>query len=147
MQIKSKNAQELIAIGKQIGSHLKGSEIILLDGDLGSGKTTLTKGLALGLEIDEIVNSPTFTIAKVYQGRKTLNHLDVYRLEGLKEDIGIEDYLDSESVLVVEWSKFLADDLFSQYLHILIEYDGGGRLLTFRPKGKIYQDLLDEVNL
>ena len=147
MKIVSNSPEQLEDIGKKIGSLLEKSSVILLDGDLGAGKTTLTKGIAKGLEIDEIVNSPTFTIAKMYQGRMILNHLDVYRLEGLDEDIGIEDYVSEDEILVVEWSKFLDDEVFPEYLHIFIEYVDDHRELTFKAKGKYYEELLEKVNL
>lgn len=147
MKITSKSPKQLIEIGEVIGNLLDKSAVILLDGPLGAGKTTLTKGIAKGLAIDEIVNSPTFTIAKMYEGRMTLNHLDVYRLEGLNEDIGIEDYLHDNEVLVIEWSKFLNEDVFREYLHINIEYKDDYRELTLTAKGPYYENLLNKVIL
>ncbi len=147
MKIESKNQEQLVEIGRVIGSLLEKSSVILLDGELGAGKTTLTKGIAKGLAIDEIVNSPTFTIAKMYQGRMTLNHLDVYRLEGLDEDIGIEDYVNDNEVLVVEWSKFLNRDFFKEYLHINIEYYNDHRILTLSAQGDYYKELLKKVKI
>lgn len=145
MKIESKSPKQLESIGFKIGSLLDKSAVILLDGELGAGKTTLTKGIAKGLGIDEIVNSPTFTIAKMYQGRLILNHLDVYRLEGLDEDIGLEDYVNENEVLVIEWSKFLNPEIFKEYLHIDIKYKDDYRTLTFKAKGKFYKDLLEMV--
>lgn len=145
MKIESYSPKQLEEIGEKIGCLLNKSAVILLDGELGAGKTTLTKGIAKGLEIDEIVNSPTFTIAKMYQGRLLLNHLDVYRLEGLDEDIGIEDYVNEDEILVVEWSKFLSEEVFKEYLHIHIDYKDDHRELTFKAKGKRYEDLLEKV--
>lgn len=81
----------------------------------------------------------------MYEGRLMLNHLDVYRLEGLDEDIGIEDYVNENEVLIVEWSKFLNKDIFKEYLHINIEYKDDHRVLEFSAKGDYYQKLLLEV--
>lgn len=145
MKITSYSPKQLDEIGQKIGRLLDRSSVILLDGELGAGKTTLTKGIAKGLNIEEVVNSPTFTIAKMYQGRLILNHLDVYRLEGLDEDIGIEDYINEDEVLVVEWSKFLSKDIFKEYLHIHIDYKDDHRELTFKAKGKYYRDILEKV--
>ena len=145
MKITSYSPKQLDEIGQKIGRLLDRSSVILLDGELGAGKTTLTKGIAKGLNIEEVVNSPTFTIAKMYQGRLILNHLDVYRLEGLDEDIGIEDYINEDEVLVVEWSKFLSKDIFKEYLHIHIDYKDDHRELTLKAKGKYYRDILEKV--
>lgn len=145
MEIISKDSQMLLEIGKVIGENIKGGSVILLDGPLGAGKTHLTKGIGLGLNINETINSPTFTIAKVYEGDLILNHLDVYRLEGLNEDIGIEDYLDENSILVVEWSEFIDTSLFLNYLHIQIDYYGDMRKLKFTSKDSEYKQLLKKV--
>ncbi len=145
MKITSYSPKQLDEIGQKIGRLLDRSSVILLDGELGAGKTTLTKGIAKGLNVEETVNSPTFTIAKMYQGRLILNHLDVYRLEGLDEDIGIEDYIGEDEVLVVEWSKFLSKDIFKEFLHIFIDYKDDHRELTFKAKGKYYEDILKKV--
>ncbi len=145
MKIRSNSPSELRLIGKRLGSIIDRACVILLDGDLGSGKTTFTKGLAVGLGVADIVNSPTFTIAKSYSGRLKLNHLDVYRLEGLDEDFGIEDYLGDDEVLVVEWSKFIDKSIFNEYLHIQIDYLDDSRLLTMTANGDYYKDLVKEL--
>lgn len=104
-----KNVEETYALAKRIADTLQGGEVILLNGDLGAGKTTFTKGLAKALGIEDEVTSPTFTILNVYEdGRLKLNHLDMYRVDsadGLAE-LGIEDCFDDESVTVIEWNKF-----------------------------------------
>lgn len=145
MNIISENEKRQKEIGECIGKNITQRTIILLDGPLGAGKTTLTKGLGLGIGITEPINSPTFTIAKQYEGKKVLNHLDVYRLEGLDEDIGIEDYVYDEEVLVIEWSKFIDTSVFDEYLHISIEYEEDHRLLTFNPVGAYHTQLVEKV--
>lgn len=104
-----KNIEETYALAKTLASELNGGEIILLNGDLGAGKTTFTKGLAKALDIEDEVTSPTFTILNVYEdGSLKLNHLDMYRVESADElqELGIEDCFDDESVTVIEWNKF-----------------------------------------
>lgn len=105
--------EETRALGKTIGEAATDGLIVTLSGDLGAGKTALTKGIAegLGVERPEYVTSPTFTIHKVYRGRLTLNHLDFYRLEGegQLEDLGLEDTLGFDGVSVIEWP----DNFFS----------------------------------
>lgn len=145
MKIVSKDSNEQKRIGQCIGESISSRTVILLDGELGAGKTTLTKGIGVGLGIEDFINSPTFTIAKRYEGKKVLNHLDVYRLEGLNEDIGIEDYIDDEEVLIIEWSKFIDSSIFDEYLHIQIDYIDDHRILTFSPKGSYYNELVKKV--
>lgn len=104
-----KSIDETYALAGELASELVGGEIILLNGDLGAGKTTFTKGLAKALDIEDEVTSPTFTILNVYEdGTLKLNHLDMYRVESADElqELGIEDCFDDESVTVIEWNKF-----------------------------------------
>lgn len=145
MEVIAKSEKEQILIGECIGKNISQKTIILLDGNLGAGKTTLTKGIGKAIGVDTPINSPTFTIAKQYEGDKVLNHLDVYRLEGLNEDIGIEDYIYDEEVLVIEWSKFVDTSVFDEYLHIEIEYIDDHRRLIFTPKGDYYIELVKKV--
>ena len=147
MKIRSNSPNQLLSIGEKLGKIIDSETVILLDGDLGAGKTTFTKGLAVGLGVEDIVNSPTFTIAKSYSGRLALNHLDVYRLEGLDEDFGIEEYLGDNEVLVVEWSKFIDKDIFNEYLHIQIDYLDDSRMLTLTAKGEYYEGLIKELEV
>ncbi len=93
-----KSADQTMAIGQKLAQYLKPQDLILLDGDLGAGKTTFTKGLAKGLGIDRPIKSPTFTIIREYQdGRIPLYHMDVYRLEeGGADDLGLEEYFNGD---------------------------------------------------
>lgn len=104
-----KNIEQTYALAVKVAETLQGGEVILLNGDLGAGKTTFTKGLAKALGIEDEVTSPTFTILNVYEdGRLKLNHLDMYRVESADElaELGIEDCFDDDSVTVIEWNKF-----------------------------------------
>ena len=93
MRITVENREQTMQLGQQIGKLVMAGDVIVLSGDLGAGKTTFTKGLALGLDIDETIKSPTFTIIREYQnGRLPLYHMDVYRLEnGGGSDLGLEE--------------------------------------------------------
>lgn len=93
---------------KRVADRLKGGEVILLSGDLGAGKTTFTKGLALALGVKETVTSPTFTYVKEYEGRLPLFHFDMYRVADADEvyELGLEEYFYRGGVVVVEWNKF-----------------------------------------
>jgi len=109
MEYIAKSINETYEIAKQVADKLKGKEIILLNGDLGAGKTTFTKGLAKALGISDVVTSPTFTFMKEYSGRLNLYHFDMYRVEDADElyELGLNDYLNMEGgVCVIEWNKF-----------------------------------------
>ena len=120
---------ETRALGLRIASAAEPGDIIALVGDLGTGKTALTKYIAEGLGITEEVISPTFNIVKEYRsGRIPLFHFDVYRLSGPEEflDTGAEDYLEDSGLSVIEWADIVADALPEDSLLINIEYAGKG---------------------
>lgn len=108
MKFLSHSAEETFAFAKRVADKLKGGEIILLNGDLGAGKTTFTKGLARALGVKETVTSPTFTYVKEYDGRLTLYHFDMYRVSDADEvyELGLEEYFYKGGVVIVEWNKF-----------------------------------------
>ncbi len=112
MEYKSLSSNQTEQIASDIAAKLRGGEIITLDGDLGAGKTAFVRGLARGLEIDDRVVSPTFTIVNEYtHGRIPLFHFDVYRLGSADElyDIGWEDYLLRGGIIVVEWADIVSE--------------------------------------
>ncbi|ABC77409.1 tRNA (adenosine(37)-N6)-threonylcarbamoyltransferase complex ATPase subunit type 1 TsaE [Syntrophus aciditrophicus] len=112
-QILSRKAEETLYIGKIIGSCLTAGDVVALIGELGAGKTSLTQGIARGLEISEsyAITSPTFTLINEYPGRHVLYHFDVYRLQGSNdlEDMGYEEYFYGKGVSVIEWAEKIAD--------------------------------------
>ncbi|MET3700117.1 tRNA threonylcarbamoyladenosine biosynthesis protein TsaE [Bacillus oleivorans] len=141
------NEKELIALGELLGRLLRPKDVIALEGDLGAGKTTFTKGIAKGLDIERVVNSPTFTIVKEYHGRVPLYHMDVYRLEDSDEDLGFDEYFYGEGVTVVEWAHLVEEYLPPERLTIHIQYEGsGGRKLVFIPTGQRYYELCEELH-
>lgn len=113
MKYFSDSVEQTYEIAKNLADTLSGGEIILLNGELGAGKTTFTKGLAKALGIEKTVKSPTFTILKSYQGRLTLNHFDMYRLKEQSDaqELGFEEVIGNiNSVTVIEWNKFASFD-------------------------------------
>lgn len=99
------------AFGKALGEILESGNVVCLTGDLGAGKTTLTKSIALGLGIDEYVTSPSYTIVNEYEGRLPLYHFDVYRINDVEEmyELGYEDYFFGAGVCVIEWAGMIED--------------------------------------
>lgn len=105
---------ETIAVGEALGAELEAGDVLVLTGDLGAGKTQLTKGIAAALGCEGDVTSPTFTIEMVYEGgRLPLYHFDLYRLDDAEqlEDIGLYDVLGGDGVCVIEWGEQFADEL------------------------------------
>lgn len=144
-EIVSNTPEDTLNIACQLGQLLTPGDVILLEGDLGAGKTTFTKGLASGLDIKRNVNSPTFMIIKEYHGRLPLYHMDVYRLEDSFEDLGFDEYFYGDGVTVVEWAQFIEDQLPPNRLAIHVFHDGPDRRrIVFRPTGTRYEALCKE---
>jgi tRNA threonylcarbamoyladenosine biosynthesis protein TsaE len=113
LEILSDSTERTMQIGRRIGAKFKGGEIIELVGDIGSGKTTLVKGIAEGAEVKEVVSSPTFAIVNEYHGRVGIQHLDLYRLNeaGLIEHQIEEAIAHSSDAVIIEWSEVIKNAL------------------------------------
>ncbi|MBQ9708130.1 MAG: tRNA (adenosine(37)-N6)-threonylcarbamoyltransferase complex ATPase subunit type 1 TsaE [Firmicutes bacterium] len=123
--INIKNEEETKAFGKKLAETLTGGTVVALTGDLGTGKTTLTKAIAEGLGISDTITSPTFTIVKEYRGgRLPLYHFDVYRVSDEDEmfELGYEEYFYGDGVSVVEWADLIEELIPEDAVRILIEY-------------------------
>lgn len=138
---------ETMELAQKIMSKKFPNLIICLDGDLGSGKTVFTKGIANALGISEVITSPTFTIIKEYlDGNLPLYHMDVYRLNGNTDGIGIEEYFIKGGIIVIEWSATIKDILPKERLDIKFKVvDENKRILVIIPYGKQYEDLCEAV--
>lgn len=126
--IETNQEKETFALGMEMGKMAKVGQVFTLVGDLGVGKTVFTKGLAKGLEIEEPISSPTFTIVQVYDdGRLPFYHFDVYRIGDIEEmdEIGYEDYVYGEGVSLIEWANLIEEILPEHYTEIRIEKDLG----------------------
>ena len=119
-----------LSIGQTIGQFAPVPCVLTLTGNLGAGKTTLTKGIARGMGIQTTVNSPTFNICKIYHGDKKLVHIDAYRLDPSIDELGFEEEMD-DAITVIEWSEN-TDMILNDPISITIDYDGKNqRILTF----------------
>lgn len=144
--IKANNLEETIALGNRLGLLLQPNMLLTLSGDLGAGKTTFTKGIGQGLGITKVINSPTFTILKQYQGRLNLSHFDAYRLEGQDDDLGFEEIFDSDDVCVVEWANFIEDILPVDRLTIEIKkIDENIREFVFKTNSEKYAQVVEAL--
>ncbi|NQU74594.1 MAG: tRNA (adenosine(37)-N6)-threonylcarbamoyltransferase complex ATPase subunit type 1 TsaE [Candidatus Omnitrophica bacterium] len=121
----TKTREATIKLGEKLARTLKGGQIVALIGELGSGKTTLTKGIAKGLGVknSRYVNSPSFVIIKEYRGKKPLYHFDIFRLDSVKDldTIGYEEYFYGNGICVVEWADKIKKLLPKKYLEIKIK--------------------------
>ena len=124
--IETNSPEETLALGEQLGRAAQPGDVYTLVGDLGVGKTVLTQGIAQGLEIDEPICSPTFTIVQVYEeGRMPFYHFDVYRIGDIEEmdEIGYEDYFYGDGVCLVEWAELIKELLPQTSIELVIEKD------------------------
>ena len=142
-RVTTHSEEETVQIAQNLESEKFPNMIICLDGELGSGKTVFTKGIAHGLGIDGIT-SPTFNIIKEYDGELPLYHMDVYRLEGNIDNIGLTDYFTKGGVVVIEWADMIKDYLPKDRLDIKIKIvDENTRVLIFTPHGEKYENLCE----
>ena len=122
--IETNGERETFELGHEMGRNAKPGQVYTMVGDLGVGKTVFTKGFAKGLEIEEPISSPTFTIVQVYEeGRMPFYHFDVYRIGDVEEmdEIGFEDYIFGEGVSLIEWANLIEEILSENYTEIRIE--------------------------
>ncbi|KRM35168.1 ATP GTP hydrolase [Agrilactobacillus composti DSM 18527 = JCM 14202] len=148
--MQTNDAAQTITLGAKLGQLLKPGDVILLNGDLGAGKTTFTKGIAKALGIRRPVKSPTFTLIREYkEGTYPLYHMDMYRLEnGGSDELGLEEYFEGQGIVIVEWSQFIQDELPLDYLVIAIHKDPDNddiRQIEFQPKGQHYQQIVQQL--
>ena len=114
--------EETIEFGKEIGAKLRGGDVIAFVGGLGAGKTTFTRGLAIGMGLGDEVTSPTFALVNEYRGKIKLYHFDMYRIMNAEslETTGFYDYMSDDNVLAIEWSENIKDCLDRNTIYITI---------------------------
>ncbi len=146
-RITTRDEMETINVAQNLESEKFENMVICLQGDLGSGKTIFTKGFAQALGIEENITSPTFNIIKEYpNGELPLYHMDVYRLDGKVDGIGLEDYFNKGGVVIIEWADLISDYLPEERLDIKFKIvDEETRTLIFVPHGQQYEEICEAI--
>lgn len=113
MKFVTSSPEETVELGKKIGRMLKNGDVIAMQGTLAAGKTTITKGIAAALGIEDTITSPTFCLISEYQGKMPLYHMDVYRLNGAEDfaELGTDDMIYGNGVSIIEWSEKIMTEL------------------------------------
>ncbi|MDU5806077.1 MAG: tRNA (adenosine(37)-N6)-threonylcarbamoyltransferase complex ATPase subunit type 1 TsaE [Peptoniphilus harei] len=146
--ISLNNLEETEKFGIFLGENLKPGDVVCLNGDLGAGKTTMTKSIAKGLGIGDYVTSPTFTIVNEYYGKTDLYHIDTYRLDD-KIDVdylGFDEYFYSDGVTIVEWAEKIRDALPEEYMEINIKSHDDKRDLDINYLGNRFDELKEKLD-
>lgn len=151
MKIKLNSLRETEQFGEKLGKVLKKGDVLCLNGDLGAGKTTLTKSIGLGLGVEEYITSPTFSLINEYRGNLPVYHFDVYRLENVDEldDLGFDEYFFGEGVCIIEWAEKIENMLPKEIIVLSIEKGQAidKRIVSITGKGKRYKEVLEEMKL
>lgn len=146
MEYQLTSPEETQALAAKLAQLVTPGTVLFLIGDLGAGKTTFTKGFALGLGIKRMIKSPSYTIIREYEtGRLPFYHLDLYRLAGNNDDLGLEEYFEGEGVSVVEWANLL-EELPRDYVTITFTKTSlEGRILNLKATGPNSTALLKKL--
>lgn len=145
-KIISHSELDTMELAQNIESEKFKNMVICLDGELGSGKTVFTKAFAQAMEVKDAVTSPTFTIIKEYEGDMPLYHMDVYRLDGNTDGVGIEEYFNASGVVIIEWASTIKDILPSERLDIkFVSIGENKRSIHLIPHGKKYEEVCEAV--
>ena len=149
MEIYLPTAVETEKLGNLLGTLAQSGDVFCFTGDLGAGKTLMSRGISLALGVaEEDVTSPTFAIMNVYDGAKLeVRHFDLYRLNRPEEleDIGFDEYAGGEGVTLIEWAELFSEQLPEEYLQVTLLLDGAGRKAVLTANGERYEELLQEV--
>ena len=143
----TKSKEETRALGKRLSAFLSSGDVVLLEGDLGAGKTTFTGGVAEGLGVQEDVMSPPVNIMKCYfHGRIPLYHIDAYRLEGQNIEIGLDEYIEGDGACFIEWPQFIEPLLPDEKMEIILKNEGGDqRSITFTSDCPRFEKIIEQL--
>ena len=145
--IKINTIDQMDRFAEILVSFVEPGDLILLEGNLGAGKTTLSQFIGKHLGVKRTINSPTFNIIKSYKGTNMkFHHMDCYRLEESDEDLGFDEYFEDNAVVIIEWSQFIAEFLPSEFLtiniHTISEHE---RAIMIEGHGTHYQKIKEAV--
>lgn len=144
--ININNYEDMIKFGEKLGTLAFPNMVITMEGDLGAGKTTITKGIGKGLDITRVINSPTFTIMKIYEGRLPLYHMDVYRIDNNSGDDYLEEYFELGGVTVIEWANNIDAIIPNERLQIEISInDDTSRTIKIFSNNPKYIDVINKL--
>ncbi|MYB94349.1 tRNA (adenosine(37)-N6)-threonylcarbamoyltransferase complex ATPase subunit type 1 TsaE [Candidatus Poribacteria bacterium] len=148
---KTESPEETQVLGEKIGKTLKQGDVIALIGDLGTGKTCLTQGIARGAGIapDEIVSSPSYILINEYNGKVPIYHIDLYRLENSEEiaELGLSEYVEGDGICIIEWAERMADALPDSYIKIDITLADANILYSDDAGSQSILDSLEDENI
>jgi tRNA threonylcarbamoyladenosine biosynthesis protein TsaE len=150
--LESKSPEHTLYWGELLGMLLREGDVVALIGELGAGKTTLTQGIACGLGVGKecYLTSPTFTIINEYEGRIPVYHLDFYRIDlpSDVENLGLEEYLQSDGVAIIEWAEKIEKILPREYLMIVLEYvEYSVRKMSMKGIGRRYGEMVRKIEM
>jgi len=146
-ELKTSSFEETMKLGEKLASILPSGSTVCMTGDLGAGKTTMVRGIASGLNITDVVQSPTFNIMKIYfKGVRPLIHIDAYRLADVNSDIGLDEYIGYETgITVIEWPEFIEKLIPKNAIKVVIKHQGENkRSIVFESEN---ESLLEEIRL
>lgn len=150
VSVLSTSTEQTLRLGEKLARHLRKGDILCLQGELGSGKTTLIKGIAKGLKIAPAkVNSPTFVLMNAHEGKLPFYHFDLYRLEEIHEisSIGYEEFLYGNGIAVIEWAERLGALTPKEYLRVELKHQGENeRLIQLSAVGKCYCSIIQKLS-
>ena len=141
--------EETRSLGKALSAFLRAGDVVLLEGDLGAGKTTFVGGVAEGLNVKEDVISPTFNIMKCYfHGSLPLYHIDAYRLEGQNIEIGLDEYIEGDGACFIEWPQYISPLIPDEKLEIVLKNIGGNeRSITFKSDDEHFASMIERLEV
>ena len=148
LQFVSKSPEHTRSLGFIIGKYSQPGDVVLLSGDLGTGKTCLTQGIADGMGVEGYVRSPTFVLVTIHQGRIPLYHMDLYRMDSSAEviDLGLDEYLYGDGLSAIEWADKAIEVFPEPYLLIQLSHlDENARDVKVTPLGTRYDDIISRI--
>ncbi len=150
MEIILNGLEETNKFAIKLGSLLRPGDLVCLNGELGAGKTTITKSIGLGLGVEDYITSPTFSLINEYEGKYPVYHFDVYRLENAEElyDLGFDEYFYGRGVSIVEWANKIEDFLPDERIVLDIENPDNTdkRIIKIKVFGDRYKEILEELD-